>query len=144
MRAMAGASARRSPVVRSGKLAQLLVERAGEDALDDSEDEDGGEQKAEDGDGGGPGDERERALEDEELADEAVEARQAERGEEGDAHQAGEDGSDFAQAAEVVEAAQAAAALFEQSDEPEDRRGGEAVVEHLQHDAVHGGDTSAW
>ena len=50
-----------------------------------------------------------------------------------------EEGRDFAQASEVVEATQAAAALFEQGDEPEDGGGGEGVVEHLEEDAIDGG-----
>ena len=127
-----------------GEAGPFRVERAGEDALQDAEEEEGGDEQAEDRDRCGPGDERERAFEDEEFAEEAVEAGQAERREEGDAHESGEDGRDFAQAAEVVEAAQAAGAFFEQRDEPEEGCGGEAVVEHLQEDAVHGGVFFCW
>src|SRR5665213_367575 len=123
-----------------GEGGPAAVERAGEDLLDDSEDDDGGDHEAYYGDGCGPGDEGEGAFEDEELADEAVEAGEPEGGEKRDAHEAGKDGGDFAEAAEVVEGACAVAALLNQGDEPEDGGGGEAVVEHLEDDAVHGGE----
>ena len=87
----------------------------------------------------GPRHQREHALEDQELADEPVQARQPERREQGDAHQPAEDRRDLAQAAEVVQPAQAAAPLLEQADEPEQRRGRQAVVEHLQEHAVERG-----
>src|SRR5665213_3463057 len=103
-----------------GEGGPAAVERAGEDLLDDSEDDDGGDHEAYYGDGCGPGDEGEGAFEDEELADEAVEAGEPEGGEKRDAHEAGKDGGDFAEAAEVVEGACAVAALLNQGDEPED------------------------
>ena len=84
-------------------------------------------------------DKRKNAAEDEELADEAVEAGQAERAEQRDAHEPGEDRRGLAQAAEVVDAAQAAGAELDHGDEPEERGGSDAVVEHLQDDAVERG-----
>jgi hypothetical protein len=82
---------------------------------------------------------RKDAAEDEELADEAVEAGKAERREERNAHEAREDRRGLAQAAEVVDAAQAAGAELDHGEEPEERGGGEAVIEHLQDDAVERG-----
>ena len=66
----------------------------------------------------------------------SVQARQAQRGEQRDAHQPAENRRGLAQAAEIVQPAQAAAALLDQADKIKQSRRRQAVVEHLQDDAV--------
>ena len=126
-------------VMQVRKVGPALGHGAGEDFLNHGENHGRRDEQAEDRDRGRNPGERKNAAEDEELADEAVEAGQAERRKERDAHESGEDRRGLAQAAEIVDAAQTAGAELDHGDEPEERGGGDAVIEHLQDDAVERG-----
>ena len=139
MSAIGGSSASRSPVVRSGRCDHLSIERSGEDALKNCQDEDRRSKQANDRKRGRPRRQRKCASEDQKFADEAIQSRQTQRRKQGDAHQAAEHRGDFAQAAEIVQSAQAAAAFFQQGHKPKQRRGRQAVIEHLQNHAVERG-----
>ena len=126
-------------VMQIGKFGPVLGNGAGEDFLNDGENHDGGDEQTKHRYRGADPGQGKNAAEDEELADKAVEAGQAERRKERDAHESGEDRSGLAQAAEIVDAAQAAGAELDHGDEPEESCRGDAVIEHLQDDAVERG-----
>jgi hypothetical protein len=132
---------RQGEALARGQVAECkpsLVQWAEEDPLQNEQQENGCNEKADDGQGSRPGDERERSFEDEEFSGKAVQAGQSERREDRDAHQTAEDGRDSAQSAEIVEAAQAPAALLKHGYKPEQRRGGQSVIKNLQKHAIEG------
>src|ERR1035438_3244256 len=126
-------------VVQIRKADAMLGHGAGKYFLNDGEDDSRGDQQAEDGNRSRNPGQRKDAAEDQEFADEAVKAGQAERREEHDAHKSGEHGGWLADAAELVDAAMAIGALLQHGDKPEERGRGDAVIEHLQDDAVERG-----
>src|SRR6185437_7405694 len=126
-------------VVQVREFLPVFGDRPAEDFLNDIEEHGGGDQQAKHRDGSGNPIERKDAAEDEKLADKAVKAGQSERGKKGEAHEPGEHRRGLAQTAEIEEPADSAGAQLDDGDKPEQRRGGETVVEHLQNNAVERG-----
>ena len=122
-----------------GQVRPFFIQRPVEDALQNCEDENRRDQQADYGKARGPGRERESSFEYQELANKTVQPRQTQRREQCDTHKSAENGRDFAQAAEVIQTAQAATSLLDEAYKPKQRRGGQPVIEHLQHHAIDGG-----
>src|SRR5271155_2402957 len=116
-----------------------LIERPGENALKNRQNNDCRCKQTDDGKGCCPRCQRKGASEDQKFPDETIQTRQTQRGKQCDTHQATEDWSDFAQASEIIEPAQTSAAFLQQSHKPKQRRGSQTMVEHLQHHAVERG-----